>query len=123
VAVDTAQADGYATDIKQAESHASCAKESCSDNATGEDKEFPEETPRKKPKPDNDHPLLTAMQRRIRNAREKNRSSKICDQFDQIRDTMVSAGVIVPKGTKGTILAAAREYIALLQERQRRVLL
>ena len=80
-----------------------------------------EEPPAKKSKGE-DRSLLNDMQRRLRNAREKKRSGKICDQFDQIRDAMVAAGVIVPKGTKGTILAAAKEYIAMLQEQQRRIL-
>ena len=75
----------------------------------------------------NEHPdrhrKLTEYQRKLRNAREKRRSGKICDQFDHIRDTMVKAGVIVPKGTKGTILAAAKEYIGMLQEQQKRVAL
>lgn len=69
------------------------------------------------------HSKLTEYQRKLRNEREKKRSGKICDQFDQIRDAMVRAGVIVPKGTKGTILAAAQEYIRMLQEQQKRVAL
>ena len=75
-------------------------------------------------KDDNDNgppSKLNEYQRQLRNAREKRRSGKICDQFDHIRDTMVKAGVIVPKGTKGTILAAAKEYISMLQEQQRRI--
>jgi hypothetical protein len=59
------------------------------------------------------------VRRRLRNEREQKRSAHISEQFDTLRDLMVQAGVIVPQGTRATILAAAKQYIDLLQEKER----
>ena len=60
------------------------------------------------------------IRRRRRNEREQRRSAQISEQFDALRDLMVHAGVIVPQGTRATILSAATQYIDLLQEKERK---
>ena len=54
-----------------------------------------------------------------RNAREKERSGRINDQFDALKDLLSSNGIVVPKGTKGSILGITLQYIRALQEAQR----
>jgi PAS domain S-box-containing protein len=63
---------------------------------------------------------LTEERREERNMREKERSLKITQQIHELRNLLSSGGVIVPKGTKSTILTEAANYIRLLQQQQHR---
>lgn len=63
---------------------------------------------------------LTNERREERNLREKERSLKITTQISELRELLSLGGVIVPKGTKSTILTEAANYIRLLQQHQYR---
>ena len=54
--------------------------------------------------------------REERNAREKERSFRISKQIGELRNLLSSGGVIVPKGTKSSVLTEAANYIRLLQQ-------
>jgi hypothetical protein len=56
--------------------------------------------------------------REIKNAREKERSSRIAKQIDELRDILSACGVMVPKGTKSSVLSEVATYIRLLQQQQ-----
>jgi Helix-loop-helix DNA-binding domain len=56
--------------------------------------------------------------REERNKREKLRSSNIAKQITELRDLLTSGGVTIPKGTKGSVLSEAANYIKLLQRNQ-----
>jgi Helix-loop-helix DNA-binding domain len=77
----------------------------------------------------NDRPLKKAKKpvaeinedvREERNAREKERSFRISKQINEIRNLLSSGGVIVPKGTKSSVLTEAASYIRMLQQHQYR---
>jgi hypothetical protein len=61
-----------------------------------------------------------AKKREVKNAREKERSSRIAKQIDELRDVLTSCGVILPKGTKSSVLSEVATYIRLLQQQQLR---
>jgi len=63
---------------------------------------------------------LTNERREERNLREKERSLKITQQIHELRNLLSMGGVIVPKGTKSTILTEVANYIRLLQQHQYR---
>mmetsp|Transcript_30948 Transcript_30948/g.74783 ORF Transcript_30948/g.74783 Transcript_30948/m.74783 type:complete len:425 (-) Transcript_30948:272-1546(-) len=63
---------------------------------------------------------LTNERREERNMREKERSLKITQQIHELRGLLSMGGVIVPKGTKSTILSECANYIRLLQQHQYR---
>lgn len=63
---------------------------------------------------------LTNERREERNLREKERSLKITQQIHELRNLLSLGGVIVPKGTKSTILSEAANYIRLLQQQSYR---
>jgi len=63
---------------------------------------------------------LSNERREERNMREKERSLKITQQIHELRNLLSLGGVIVPKGTKSTILTEAANYIRLLQQHQQR---
>jgi len=63
---------------------------------------------------------LDEMKREERNAREKERSFRISRQISELRGLLSSGGVIVPKGTKSSVLTEAANYIRLLQQHQYR---
>lgn len=54
--------------------------------------------------------------REERNAREKERSFRISKQIGELRGLLSTGGVIVPKGTKSSVLTEAANYIRLLQQ-------
>jgi len=56
--------------------------------------------------------------REERNAREKERSFRISKQINELRDLLSSGGVIIPKGTKSSVLTEAANYIRMLQQHQ-----
>lgn len=58
--------------------------------------------------------------REDRNAREKERSFRISKQIDDLRALLSAGGVVVPKGTKSSVLTEAANYIRLLQQHQYR---
>mmetsp|Transcript_17351 Transcript_17351/g.24509 ORF Transcript_17351/g.24509 Transcript_17351/m.24509 type:complete len:647 (+) Transcript_17351:111-2051(+) len=58
--------------------------------------------------------------REERNAREKERSFRISKQINELRNLLSSGGVIVPKGTKSSVLTEAANYIRMLQQHQYR---
>jgi hypothetical protein len=60
------------------------------------------------------------MKREERNAREKERSFRISRQINELRGLLSSGGVIVPKGTKSSVLTEAANYIRMLQQHQYR---
>lgn len=70
--------------------------------------------PLKKKKKGNDR------KREERNAREKERSFRISKQINELRNLLSSGGVIVPKGTKSSVLTEAANYIRMLQQHQYR---
>lgn len=59
---------------------------------------------------------LDKDKREERNAREKERSFRISKQINELRDLLSSGGVIVPKGTKSSVLTEAANYIRTLQQ-------
>ena len=63
---------------------------------------------------------LDDTKREERNAREKERSFRISKQINELRTLMSSGGVIVPKGTKSSVLTEAANYIRMLQQHQYR---
>lgn len=58
--------------------------------------------------------------REERNAREKERSFRISRQINDLRALLSAGGVIVPKGTKSSVLTEAANYIRMLQQHQYR---
>jgi Helix-loop-helix DNA-binding domain len=69
---------------------------------------------RKKKREENEH------KREERNQREKERSFRISKQITDLRNLLSSGGVVVPKGTKSSVLTEAANYIRLLQQHQYR---
>ena len=63
---------------------------------------------------------LDESKREERNAREKERSFRISRQINELRNLLSSGGVIVPKGTKSSVLTEAANYIRMLQQHQYR---
>ena len=63
---------------------------------------------------------LDERKREERNLREKERSLRISKQINELRDLLSSGGVIVPKGTKSSVLTEAANYIRMLQQHQYR---
>jgi hypothetical protein len=63
---------------------------------------------------------LDDMKREERNAREKERSFRISRQINELRNLLSTGGVIVPKGTKSSVLTEAANYIRMLQQHQYR---
>jgi len=103
---------GYNTDDegKAADSQNNPSKDSMSSRSVdgSEDK-----NPRKKTR-------LDEMKREERNAREKERSFRISKQINDLRNLLSTGGVIVPKGTKSSVLTEAANYIRMLQQHQYR---
>jgi Helix-loop-helix DNA-binding domain len=62
--------------------------------------------------------FVGGKKREIKNAREKERSSRIAKQIDELRDMLTSCGVVVPKGTKSSVLTEVATFIRLLQQQQ-----
>ncbi len=58
--------------------------------------------------------------RKERNAREKERSFRIAKKINELRELLSTGGVIVPKGTKSSVLTEAASYIRTLQQHQYR---
>ena len=73
-----------------------------------------DQPPRKKTK------KIDNFKREERNAREKERSFRISRQINELRSLLSSGGVIVPKGTKSSVLTEAANYIRMLQQHQYR---
>jgi hypothetical protein len=69
---------------------------------------------RNKKREENEH------KREERNQREKERSFRISKQITDLRNLLSSGGVVVPKGTKSSVLTEAANYIRLLQQHQYR---
>ena len=63
---------------------------------------------------------LDDEKREERNAREKERSFRISKQINELRNLLSAGGVIVPKGTKSSVLTEAANYIRMLQQHQYR---
>merc|ERR1719491_1337962 len=63
---------------------------------------------------------MNDFKREERNAREKERSYRIAKQINELRNLLSSGGVIVPKGTKSSVLTEAANYIRMLQQHQYR---
>lgn len=60
------------------------------------------------------------MKREERNAREKERSYRISKKINELRTLLSNGGVIVPKGTKSSVLTEAVNYIRMLESYLRR---
>jgi len=139
----TSSSSTASTNRSSRDSSSSSKQDECSTSKRTKDEPEPkleqaqnESRPHKRPKKDttagtgtgtgtasnstNNHRSAKQLQRQQRNAREKRRSNQICDQFDSIRDLITKGGVVVPRGTKGMLLQAARDYILLLQKEQRK---
>jgi len=63
---------------------------------------------------------MNDFKREERNAREKERSYRIANQINELRGLLSTGGVIVPKGTKSSVLTEAANYIRMLQQHQYR---
>lgn len=61
-----------------------------------------------------------SSKREERNQREKERSLRISKQIGELRTLLSSGGVVVPKGTKSSVLTEAANYIKMLQQHQYR---
>ena len=61
---------------------------------------------------------MSSSKREERNAREKDRSFRISQQIEELRNVLSCGGVIVPKGTKSSVLTEAAHYIRMLQQNQ-----
>jgi Helix-loop-helix DNA-binding domain len=61
---------------------------------------------------------LSESKRVERNAREQARSNRLSEQFADLRDLLVKAGIVVPKGTKGSVLAIVGDYIRVLEQKR-----
>ena len=72
------------------------------------------------PQPKRRKKRLDERKRVERNAREKERSFRISKQINDLRSLLSSGGVIVPKGTKSSVLTEAANYIRMLQQHQYR---
>ena len=59
-----------------------------------------------------------ASKRQERNLREKERSLRISQQINELRELLSNGGVVVPKGTKSSVLLEAANYIRILQQHQ-----
>eukprot|EP00934_Nitzschia_sp_Nitz4_P000607 Nitzschia sp. Nitz4//scaffold288_size23661//20146//22129//NITZ4_008472-RA/size23661-processed-gene-0.42-mRNA-1//1//CDS//3329545806//607//frame0 len=59
--------------------------------------------------------------REERNAREKARSMRIAKKIEEIREVLHQGGVVLPKGTKSTVLSEASRYMRQLQDKHRRL--
>ena len=70
------------------------------------------------PQPKRRKKRLDERKRVERNAREKERSFRISKQINELRSLLSSGGVIVPKGTKSSVLTEAANYIRMLQQHQ-----
>jgi len=65
------------------------------------------------------HPLPPKVEKRLeRNAREKERSTRINDQFNELKDLLSQSGIVVPKGTKGSVLSITHQYVLSLKVAQ-----
>lgn len=82
-------------------------------NSTGHVSQGSTSRPRKKKK-------LDENKREERNAREKERSYRISKQINELRGLLSNGGVVVPKGTKSSVLSEAANYIRMLQQHQYR---
>ena len=89
-------------------------QQSGGDDASSVASETPTTSSGKKRKKMDDH------KREERNAREKERSFRISKQINELRNLLSSGGVIVPKGTKSSVLTEAANYIRMLQQHQYR---
>jgi Helix-loop-helix DNA-binding domain len=58
---------------------------------------------------------LEGRGREERNAREKERSSRIAEQINDLRVLLSNGGVVIPKGSKQCILSESLKYIQFLQ--------
>lgn len=61
---------------------------------------------------------LNDMKREERNQREKERSFRISKQITELRNLLATGGIMVPKGTKSSVLTEAANYIRMLQQHQ-----
>ena len=64
---------------------------------------------------------LTEEGRRERNEREQARSNRLSQQIEEMRDLLTVAGVVVPRATKGAVLAATVQHMRALQEQHDQV--
>jgi Helix-loop-helix DNA-binding domain len=99
-----------------AQHRASMTSNAASDDANNDDDDDEDEDdgrPRKKKR-------LNNRKREERNAREKERSFRISKQINELRALLSTGGVIVPKGTKSSVLTEAANYIRMLQQHQYR---
>eukprot|EP00543_Licmophora_paradoxa_P001659 CAMPEP_0202448002 /NCGR_PEP_ID=MMETSP1360-20130828/6785_1 /ASSEMBLY_ACC=CAM_ASM_000848 /TAXON_ID=515479 /ORGANISM="Licmophora paradoxa, Strain CCMP2313" /LENGTH=391 /DNA_ID=CAMNT_0049065357 /DNA_START=128 /DNA_END=1303 /DNA_ORIENTATION=- len=64
--------------------------------------------------------IVDEAKREERNAREKERSFRISRQINELRNLLSKGGIVVPKGTKSSVLTEAANYIRMLQHHQYR---
>ena len=107
---------GYKSDVESEDKKVSAGaaiKKEPTEAPPAAAKAAPEATKTKKKK-------LDDSKREERNAREKERSFRISKQINELRTLLSSGGVIVPKGTKSSVLTEAANYIRMLQQHQYR---
>jgi Helix-loop-helix DNA-binding domain len=63
--------------------------------------------------------LLTEQKRLERNSREKERSNIVSNQFNELKNLLSQAAIVIPKGTKNAVLSIAIDYIRALQEQEK----
>jgi hypothetical protein len=108
-----ADSGGYNTDDDEEEAHSSFRGSSRNEKTGGGTTKTPSNKRKYKAK-ENEN------KREERNQREKERSFRISKQITELRDLLSSGGVVVPKGTKSSVLTEAATYIRMLQQHQYR---
>ena len=106
---------GYASDDE-----AATKQEGKSSNSASPSKVVSESTSQSDDQPPKKKKRANDKKREERNAREKERSFRIAKQINELRDLLSSGGVVVPKGTKSSVLTEAANYIRMLQQHQYR---
>lgn len=90
-----------------------------SDNESGENG-GPDSGENQGAKPTRKKKKLDNRKREERNQREKERSFRISKQITDLRNLLSNGGIVVPKGTKSSVLTEAANYIRMLQQHQYR---
>lgn len=104
---------------KRGDSFSHLDRHACDSLSEDDDEDGPDESDADPTRPHaKKRKFVGEKKREIKNAREKERSSRIAKQIDELRDMLTSCGVVVPKGTKSSVLTEVATFIRLLQQQQ-----
>jgi Helix-loop-helix DNA-binding domain len=104
---------------RQSDSFSQLDRHACDSMSDDDDEDGPDDSDADPTRPQaKKRKFVGAKKREIKNAREKERSSRIAKQIDELRDMLTSCGVVVPKGTKSSVLTEVATFIRLLQQQQ-----